>query len=321
MSDVSRNAKLFDNAVIKLYKKFDLIASKYIVLRIKKDKRIFNDWLEAKLLQPSFIIENWDGYYIGWAIAGKIRTEEQKKFYKHLALRLKKTLLKRCNNLIKIEITGIWALKYALNDGYQEIHNKSYEMKELARACVSLTKKEEKRDELSSELKLHEELAIYAGTYSKSEDALFDFIRFKAYDYKRINLINGVETTLENLTNYCLAIAELGYEVIGGKGISTAKAKAKNIARWVHENYMEKKRKRKTKTEEELKMTRKERALSNAKQKYEKAHKAIISLVTGMFANDYKKKNGDWNISKIAKDAKVDRKTVYKHLRDEGLIK
>ena len=317
---ISSDVKLFDNVVIELYKKFNLIASKYIVLRIKKDKRTYDDWLEAELLQPSLIVENYDGYFIGWAINGKIKTKKQKKFYKHLALRLKKTLIKRCNNFINVENSSIWALQYALDDGYRELHNKTYEMKELARACVSLTAEEEKNNKLSKETKLQEELHIYAGTYSKSEDALFDFIRFKAYDYKRINAINGIKTTLEDLTNYCLAIAEIGYEVIGGKGISTAKAKARNIAKWVYNYYKTGKKERKTKNEEELKMTRRERALTNAREKYNRAHKAIISLVTGMFKDEYKKKDGSWNISKIAKEAKVDRKTVYKHLKDEGLL-
>ena len=63
-------------------------------------------------------------------------------------------------------------------------------------------------------------------------------------------------------------------------------------------------------------MTRRERALTNAQEKYNKAHKKIMSLLTGMFKDEYKKKSGEWNITKIARDANVDRKTVYKHLKD-----
>ena len=214
----------------------------------------------------------------------------------------------------------MWALQYALDNGFCVINNDAvYEMKTLAKACVSLTGKEEKEKRLDNST-TKEEFAIYASTYGKSEDALFDFIRHKVYDYKRIAMIEKREVTLEDLENYALVIANIGYEVIGGKGISTAHAKARNIAQWTYENYGNGKRKRKTKSEEELKMTRIERSKANAKLKYDRVHKKIMSLITGMFAGEYKKKDGSWNISKIAKDANVTRASVYKHLRDENLI-
>ena len=309
-----------DNVVIELYRKFNLIASKIIVLDIKKDKRTFDDFIEADLPQPTFIIENYEGYFIGYAIKSTIKTKKQKEFYKDLSLRLKKTLLKR-TNLNRVENSSMWALQYALDNGHVEIHrNNIYEMKYLASACESLTSKEEKEKRLDNST-TKEEFEIYASTYSKSEDALFDFIRHKVYDYKKINIINGIETKLEDLENYALAIAELGYSIIGGKGISTAKAKAKNIAEWTYYNYNgRKKKKRKTKNNEELKVTRRERAISNAKEKYEKAHKKIINLITGLYADEYKKKNGKWHISKIAQELKMSRDTIRKHLKDENLI-
>jgi transcriptional regulator of acetoin/glycerol metabolism len=67
-------------------------------------------------------------------------------------------------------------------------------------------------------------------------------------------------------------------------------------------------------------MTRKERALKNSQAQYEKAHKKIMSLITGIFKDDYKKKNGKWHISKIANDLGMSRDTIRKHLKDEGLI-
>ena len=315
------NVRKKDNVVIELYKKFELIARKIIVLSIKKNERTFDDFITAELPQPTLIVETWDGYFIGWAIRGQIKTKKQKEFYKALSLRLKKTFLIRCNDNIRVENSSLWALQYALDDGFRVVNNDAvYEMKALAKACVSLTTKEEKEKRLSVDTSMSEELHIYAGTYNKSEDALFDFIRFKAYDYVRINKQNNIETKLEDLKNYCISIAELGYEVIGGKGISTAHAKAKNIAEWVYEYYRTGRRVRKTKTKEELKMTRQERARTNAQEKYNKVHKKIITLVTSMFASEYKKKDGSWNIAKIAKDAGVTRASVYKHLRDANLI-
>ena len=312
------NKKKATNVVIELYRKFNLIASKVIVLKTRKDTRNFADWIDAELPQPTFIIESYDGYFIGWSIKGKIKTQSQKAFYKDLSLRLKKTLLKR-TDLNRVENSSIWALQYTLDGGERIITKQRYEMKKLASFCESLTTEESKKKKLA-DTTTAEELAVYASTYSKSEDALFDFIRFKCYDYKKINIINGIETKLEDLENYAIAIAELGYETIGGKGISTATAKAKNIAEWTFYNFGNGKRQRKTKDDKELQMTRRERALTNAKDKYKKAHRKILNLVTGLYAGEYKKKNGEWNISKIAKDANVDRKTVYKHLKDENII-
>ena len=313
-----KTTKNNSNVVIKLYRNYSLLSTKTLLLKVYKNRRNFSDWIDADLPQPTLIAEAYDGYFIGWAINGKIKTKEQKNFYKDLSLRLKKTLLKR-TDLQRVENSSVWALQYALEGGERFITKQSYEMKKLASFCESLTSKEEKEKKLA-DTTTREELHIYAGTYEKSEDALFDFIRHKVYDYKRIAMIEKREVSLEELDNYAKAIADIGYEVIGGKGISTAKAKAKNIAEWTFYNYSNGKRKRKTKTEEELKMTRIERSKANAKLKYDRVHKKILNIITGMFADEYKKKDNSWNISKIAKEANVTRASVYKHLKDEGLI-
>ena len=310
--------KATNSVVVKLYRNYRLLSKKTILLKVYKDKRDFGDWIDADLPQPTLIAEAYDGYFIGWAINGKIKTKEQKNFYKDLSLRLKKTLLKR-TDLNRVENSSIWALQYAWKNGERFITKQSYEMKKLASFCESLSSKEEKEKKLADTI-TKEELHIYAGTYQNSEDALFDFIRFKVYDYKRIAMNEKKRVSLEELNNYAKAIAELGYDVIGGKGISTAIAKAKNIAEWTYKNYGNGKRKRKTKDDKELEMTRIERSKANAKLKYDRVHKKIISLVTSMFANEYKKKDGSWNISKIAKEANVTRASVYKHLKDEMLI-
>jgi len=314
------DTKINKNVIIELYNKFNLIAKKIIVLRIFKDKRIFGDWLDAELPQPTIIVESWDGYFIGWAINGQIKTKEQKNFYKDLALRLKKTFIKR-TNLVRVENSSIWELQYALEDGYVETHRKSYEMKTLAGFCESLTKKEEEEKKLQNQT-TQEELAIYAGTYEKSEDALFDFIRFKAYDYKRINMINKVETELEDLKNYCIEIAKLGYSVIGGKGISTAISKAKNIAEWTYYNYTAKRkdrRKYKTKKQlERLKMKREENIKKIHQLRKEQTKEKIYNAI-----KELKKRNEKITIRKVAEVANVNKNTANKYIKEakeEGII-
>lgn len=45
-----------------------------------------------------------------------------------------------------------------------------------------------------------------------------------------------------------------------------------------------------------------------------KVKKNISLVCEGLFSEDYKLKNGSWNISKIARDSGVSRNSVYKHL-------
>jgi hypothetical protein len=42
----------------------------------------------------------------------------------------------------------------------------------------------------------------------------------------------------------------------------------------------------------------------------------ILSVITGIFQDEYKKKSGKWNISKIAKDSKTSRNTVMKYTKE-----
>jgi len=102
------------------------------------------------------------------------------------------------------------------------------------------------------------------------------------------------------------------------KGLSTVRAKCRSVWNWYDRESWELpkySRSRKTKNDKELFMTRQERALSNAKAKAEKARKAVINAVTGLYADEYKKVNGKWHISKISEAIGVDRKVVSKYLK------
>jgi hypothetical protein len=192
-----------------------------------------------------------------------------------------------------------------------------YEMKTLASYCISLTP-----DLIEKEQEQVKELNIFARTYQKTEDALFDYIRFKVYNYINANFTHK-EKDKWAIYDYTMEIALLAYSELGSKkGISSVICKARRIADWCYKNYIPNNWNyvRKTKNDEELKVTRQEKAKENAKLKYERVHKRVLSLVSGMFAGEYKKKDGSWNISKIAKEAGVTRMSVYKHLRDERLI-
>ncbi len=60
--------------------------------------------------------------------------------------------------------------------------------------------------------------------------------------------------------------------------------------------------------------TRQEHAKRMTRIRVKKCERNINKLVNGIFYFEYKKKNGDWNISKLAKDSGTSRNTVYKFL-------
>ena len=63
-------------------------------------------------------------------------------------------------------------------------------------------------------------------------------------------------------------------------------------------------------------MTRTARAKKNAQIKKQKSRKKLLNLIQGMFADEYKKSDGSWNIYKLAKDTKMSRNTIKKHLKE-----
>ena len=71
-------------------------------------------------------------------------------------------------------------------------------------------------------------------------------------------------------------------------------------------------------------MTREERSRANAQLKKKRARATILGFIQdNSSANEYKKRDGTWNISKLAEDVGCSRNTIYKHLQHlqkEGLI-
>ena len=98
---------------------------------------------------------------------------------------------------------------------------------------------------------------------------------------------------------------------------STLRAKCRSIWNWYNErDWTIPQRK-------EFEMTRSERAKANAKLKYQRAQAAILGLLKGLFADEFRKEDGTWNVSKIARSTKLSRPTVIRHLRElqeKGLL-
>ena len=104
------------------------------------------------------------------------------------------------------------------------------------------------------------------------------------------------------------------------RDIGTIRAKCRNVWNWYHKRgwtsgLYEKKYKDLREYLERTKMTRTENMKRINKQKADNTKRKVLSVITGMFAHEYKKKNGEWNIAKISKDIGVSRNSVYKYLQ------
>ncbi len=103
------------------------------------------------------------------------------------------------------------------------------------------------------------------------------------------------------------------------KDRSTLKAKCRNIFNW----YLKRDFKPTVyvkKDKGEVMATRRQQAIKMHTKLAEDTKRKVLNVVTGMFAHEYKKANGKWNISKIAKDSGTTRPTVMKYLPKETLF-
>jgi hypothetical protein len=105
------------------------------------------------------------------------------------------------------------------------------------------------------------------------------------------------------------------------KDRSTLKAKCSNIFRWYLDRDFEIPKRREKKPKGEVMATRQEHAKKMTKQREEKAKRKVLNLITGMFKDEYRKKDGSWNVSKITKESGTNRRTVMKYLPKETLFK
>jgi len=273
-----------------------------------------DEFLELGLPVPNIIIypSNKNGVFIAYFIEGYFGTKKNRRFLEDIIKRLEKTFLKLPN------ISYIERIKHPpIIDENTNCHFQMdiiYSLKDFSRVLDSLDNKTSKKEEQIKNLKIAKAL----GEKKTTDDALFDYMRFIAYDYVKAN---GKEALTRE---YLEKVGEIGNEILGKtKPFSTIRAKAKAIYNWIIENYNPKGVNnwnyiRKTKDNKELEMTKKEIALKNsqmrAKKTKEKVYKAIELL---------KEKGEKITSIKIMEIAKVSKNSALKYLRqarEEGII-
>ena len=238
------------------------------------------EWIDEGLPTPTYLEHLNKGYLIAWAIDGYFGTQQGTQYLNDIIARVLITFkdLKPKRQLYKPKV-----------DSASHYLPKIYKLQEL--------------QNLKS-LRKHIKAPSRADSF---EDHTFWAIKLYCEDLIR----------KQGLAAYS-QLEDFAYSNFT-KDRSTLRAKCRSIF-----NYYEKRDwklsqgyKRKFKDNDKgLKMTREERARTNTKAREERAKAKVINAITGLMSETYKKLNGKWNISKIAKDTNLHRNTVHKHLNN-----
>lgn len=104
------------------------------------------------------------------------------------------------------------------------------------------------------------------------------------------------------------------------KDRSTLRAKCRSVYNYYFDRNFETRTRGKYKNHqhylEETMATRQQNMAKINNKRKEDCRRVIVGLITGLTSFEYKKPNGDWNVSKLAKDTKLTRKTIYKYLEE-----
>jgi len=100
------------------------------------------------------------------------------------------------------------------------------------------------------------------------------------------------------------------------KDFSTLKSKCKSIWNWYYDRDFKQSEYQKKYTDKELKMSRQDHIKKVNINRKNETYKKVINTITGLYADDYKKKSGAWHIGNIAKDLQMTRQTVSKYIKE-----
>ena len=275
-----------------------------------------NEFIDLDLPTPNIIIypNGKNGVFIAYFIEGTFFTEKAKNFLQDISKRFISSFL-TLSHIVYVE-----RIKHP-----PIIDEKSYSLfqmdviyslkhfSKILEPLKKMTKKEEKIENLK--------IAKALGDRKVTDDALFDYMRFIAYDFVKQNGKNALSR------EYLEQIGEIGNEVLGKtKDFSTIRAKAKAIYEWIIDKYVSKELEnvnnwnyvRKTSNNEELKMTRQEHIIKINKQKAQKTKEKVYQAIKSL-----KEKNEKISIRKVTEKAKVSKSSVEKYLKqakEEGLV-
>lgn len=234
-----------------------------------------SEFLDYDLPIPTYLEHYNRGYAVAWCIEGFFGTKKGEHFLNDVIARF----------IISFADLSPQRLPYKPN------YEKSIKTAHILNKAYSLKSFSTKLKSIKTKKKIPQRAEQF-------EDLIFWAIKLMAEDLiSEYGLIPYQQLEDFALNNF-----------IHKKDRSTLRAKCRSVF-----NYYE---------EKDFKITKKERSKMSREEHIKKVHKAraeeterkILNITSGMFADDLKKKNGKWNISKIARELNLSVNTVKKYL-------
>ena len=247
-----------------------------------------DEFLEHNLPAPNYLLHAQRGIFIGWLVNGYPGTAKAREYFNDIIARF----------IIAYKQNKPERLPYKPN------------MERMAHIDTKHTWELKNFQNLPS-LYWANKKKIWSADSVGTIDQVFWAI--KLYTEELIKEFGeGTPVPYEMLENYAFN------NFFDRKDKSTLRAKCRNIWNWYDNRDWTIPKRR------EWKMTRSERAKENAKLKKQRSRAVLLGFIqNNLLADEYKKADGTWNITKLSKATKLDPKTIRKHLKelkDEGLI-
>ena len=240
------------------------------------------EFLDYGLPTPTYLEHYNKGYAVAWNIEGFFGTKKGENFLNDVIARF---LLSFAN--LKPQRLP-YKPKYERDNKTAHILNKAYSLKSFSTRLKSLPAKKK----------------FSANRADMFEDFVFWAIKLYAEDLIRdLGII-----PYEILEDFALNT------FLHKKDRSTLKAKCRSIWNYYEERNWELPKKKFNQTKEQYKMTRTENMIKVNLERAEEKRRKILNACSGLFTEQYKKKNGKWHIGKISKELNISRDTVKKYL-------
>jgi hypothetical protein len=242
------------------------------------------EWLDIGLPYPNYLLHQRDGYTVGWSVAGgesRYLSEIRERFI--VSIDLDVTIPTRKPQITKNTHTS--------DNLYRLADFKA--LKSIKTRVQNITN-------------------VTDNLFCKDTDNAFLQIKFYCeYLIKK----DGVPS-YQDLELYALSTFPNHK-----KGTSTLKAKCRSVFNWYADRDFKcgraNSKYKNMKEYQELNMaTRVEQAKKMHKKLADETKRKVYNCISGMFAHEYKKPSGKWNVSKIAKDSGTSRNTVYKYVNE-----
>lgn len=251
-----------------------------------KDNLIIDSLLE-NAIYPNAVLYGNVGVFIGFLLKGTFNTKKQVDFLNDVIARFFITY-----NLQQVQLENKLPL---ISNNFQELKSISQSSQ-----LLSLTN-----------IKNYS----FKQNFDKEVDKVFWALKIWAIDYIRANkVLNYQEFETFGMNNF-----------IGGKkSKSDIRCKCRSIFNYYLERDFEIEktiRTRKTKNNEELTMTRKENLENYKKELETKNYKKVVTILSSLFACEYKKPSGGWNMLKLQQETNLSQPTLRKCIKNyESLL-